>query len=403
MSGQGREDNAAQSAFCPLGHEPDASRLKISSHETADQAEAWFHSLLDTAADGIIVTDDSGRILAFNKACEDLFGYSADEITGQGISKIMPRSEAVHHGRHIARYLETGKKRIIGIGRDLEARHRDGTQFPIELSVGEANTNTGRQFIGIIRDTRSRKKAEARHRRLQGELEHLARVSAMNELGTAIAHELNQPLTAVMLYMQAATRAAAKTGLDESIREILEKAATEAERAGKILRGMRRFVEKREVERREVAIHEVIHEAIDLMAQSLVERSIEVQFSFSQAEPMVNADPVQIQQILVNLIRNAMDAIRERQDKIIIVETRISGGILEVFVEDNGPGLENDVVPTLFRAFSSSGNGGMGLGLAISRSIARRHDGDLALEHSDGRTGARFKLTLPLIVEPDDG
>ncbi len=395
MSEANRND-AETRGFCPLGHEPHGEKITRSAYETADQAEAWFYSLLDTAADGIIVTDDSGRILAFNKACEDLFGYSAEEITGEGISKIMPHSEAVHHGQHIARYLETGKKRIIGIGRDLEARHRDGTEFPIELSVGEANTNTGRQFIGIIRDTRSRKKAEARHRQLQGELEHLARVSAMNELGSAIAHELNQPLTAIMLYMQAATRAASKSGLDENIREILEKAANEAERAGKILRGMRRFVEKREVERRKVAIHEVIHEAIDLMAQTLVERAIDVQLSFTEGEPMVDADPVQIQQILINLMRNAMNAIGDQEDRRIRVETHVKDGTLELGVEDNGPGLGDEVMPTLFRAFSSSGVGGMGLGLAISRSIARRHEGDLALGEATRLGGARFDLTLPL-------
>ncbi|HHK74359.1 MAG TPA: PAS domain-containing sensor histidine kinase, partial [Rhizobiales bacterium] len=185
--------------------------------------------------------------------------------------------------------------------------------------------------------------------------------------------------------------------------EILEKAANEAERAGKILRGMRRFVEKREVERRPVAIHEVIHEAIDLMAQSLVERSIDVQLSFVKGEPMVSADPVQIQQVLINLIRNAMNALQAQNKPRIMVETGIKDRILKLGVEDNGPGLDHEIVPTLFRAFSSSGGGGMGLGLAISRSIARRHEGDLVLGKAGQLGGARFDLTLPLITGPDDG
>ncbi len=384
-----RKDTAAAAKTDIQEHKPD--------HKSADQAEAWFHSLLDTAIDGIIVTDDNGYILAFNKACEELFGYSSSEIMGQGISKIMPRSEAAHHGRHLTRYLETGKKRIIGIGRELNARRRDGSEFPIELSIGEANTNTGRQFIGIIRDISWRKQSEARQRQLQHELEHLARLSAMNELGAAIAHELNQPLTAIMLYMQAATRNANSSGLDDDIRDILEKAASEAERAGKILRGMRRFVEKGEVERRAVSIDEVIHEAVDLMSQSLIDKGIELHFSLDEKGRQVNAEPVQIQQILVNLIRNAVDALKHAAEKKILIETLVRDKTIEVAVEDSGPGLDEDIRPNLFRAFSTSGNGGMGLGLAISRSIARRHDGELTAAASSGDRGARFILSLPLM------
>ncbi len=396
--------------ICPLGANhplPDTERqngnqgekINIQDHKTADQTEAWFHSLLDTAIDGIIVTDDNGYILAFNKACEELFGYSASEIMGQGISKIMPRSEAAHHGRHLTRYLETGKKRIIGIGRELNARRRDGSEFPIELSIGEANTNTGRQFIGIIRDISWRKQSEARQRQLQHDLEHLARLSAMTELGAAIAHELNQPLTAIMLYMQAATRNAGSSGLDDDTRGILEKAASEAERAGKILRGMRRFIEKGEVERRAVSIHEVIHEAVDLMSQSLIDKGIELHFSLDEkgGQVQVNAEPVQIQQILVNLVRNAVDALKQAAEKKILIETVIRDKMVEIAVEDSGPGLDEDILPNLFRAFSASQNGGMGLGLAISRSIARRHDGELTTAAPQNGRGARFVLTLPLI------
>ncbi len=368
-------------------------------NKTSAQAEAWFHSLLDTAVDGIIVTDATGRILAFNKACENLFGYSAAEILGKGIYHIMPRKEAASHGKHISRYLETGQKRIIGVGRELNARHRDGDEFPIELSIGEADTGSGRQFIGIIRDLRERKKTEARHRQLQGELEHLSRVSAMNELGSAIAHELNQPLTAIMLYLQVAVRQSGAADMDADILDTLSKATNEAERAGKILQSMRRFVEKGEMERRPVDIGEVIKEVIELMRHSLQEQNIRLKFVPPDAEARVDVDQVQIQQVLINLIRNAMAALSAAAEGRIVIEVHKSDGCLEVSVEDNGPGIAEEQVPKLFQAFVSTSAGGMGLGLAISRSIARRHDGDLVLAGESAEGGARFVLRLPLIDE----
>lgn len=371
-------------------------------HKNSGQAEAWFHSLLDTAVDGIIVTDAAGRILAFNKACENLFGYSAAEILGKGIYHIMPRREAASHGKHLSRYMETGEKRIIGVGRELSARHRDGDEFPIELSIGEADTTSGRQFIGIIRDLRGRKQAEARQRQLQGELEHLSRVSAMNELGSAIAHELNQPLTAIMLYLQVAVRQDGASKMDKETLETLSKAAHEAERAGKILRSMRRFVEKREMERRAVDVSDVIKEVIELMRHALQEQKIRLKFLLPDAPAMVSADAIQIQQVLINLIRNAMSALKELKERHILIEASLHEGCLEVGVEDSGPGIDPDKLPLLFQAFASNSTGGMGLGLAISRSIAQRHDGDLTVGESRHHSGARFVLRLPL-VDKDSG
>lgn len=373
--------------------------MSIYEHKTAAQAEAWFHSLLDTAVDGIIVTDAAGRILAFNQACEKMLGYKASEILGKGIYHIMPRKDAASHGKHLSRYMETGEKRIIGVGRELNARNRDGDEFPIELSIGEADTTSGRQFIGIIRDLRGRKQAEARQRQLQGELEHLSRVSAMNELGSAIAHELNQPLTAIMLYLQVAVRQSNAAKLDEAMLETLSKAAHEAERAGKILQSMRRFVEKREIERRPVDISDVIKEALELMRHSLQEQDVGLKFTRPSTPARVNADIVQIQQVLINLIRNAMAAMKGQKDKQILIEAAKQDGCLEVTVADSGSGIDAEKVPMLFQPFASNSEGGMGLGLAISKSIANRHDGDLVLGDTGAGPGARFVLRLPLIDE----
>ncbi|MGA7426152.1 MAG: PAS domain S-box protein, partial [Rhodoplanes sp.] len=173
-------------------------------------SDAQLLSVLDTAADGIIIIDARGVVITFNKACERLFGYSAAEVIGQNVKMIMPSDLARVHDNYINNYLTTGERKIIGIGREVKGQHRDGTLIPVHLSVGEASTSAGRQFIGILRDLRARNESEQRLNQLQTDLVRMARVSAIDEMGAALAHELNQPLTALMLYLQAVERACAK-------------------------------------------------------------------------------------------------------------------------------------------------------------------------------------------------
>jgi two-component system sensor kinase FixL len=314
---------------------------------------------------------------------------------------IMPADYARAHDRYMSNYMETGVRKIIGIGREVRARHRDGTEFPVELSVGEAKTPVGRQFIGIIRDLRSRKEAERRVNELQADLVHIARVSAMDEMGAALAHELNQPLTAIMLYLQAATRTLARAeqaGEPPSIKAfkpVLEKAVHEAERAGNIISRMRHFVEKREPQRRECDVNGLIAEACELIL--LGQRNpprIRRQFDADLPHPIV--DPVQIQQILVNLLRNAIEVLRDRPDPTITITTDRANDVLRITIADNGPGLPPEMLPTLFKAFSSSKRTGMGLGLSISRTIAQNHSGDLTVDPGGSGMGATFVLHLPI-------
>src|SRR4051794_17677001 len=197
-------------------------------------SEARLSSVLDTAVDGILVINDRAEILVYNKACESLFGYAPEEAIGQNVQLIMPADYADAHDSYVGNYMRTGRRKIIGIGREVRARHKDGTEFPVELSVGDAPTPDGRQFIGIIRDLRLRKEQERRVNELQADLVHIARVSAMDEMGAALAHELNQPLTAIMLYLQAATRTLARTGGSAAFNaaafsQVLDKAVHEAE------------------------------------------------------------------------------------------------------------------------------------------------------------------------------
>ena len=362
-------------------------------------SEARLSSMLDTAVDGIVVIDEQARILVFNRACERMFGYTSAEMLGQNVKAIMPSGYAKAHDRYVASYITTGVKRIIGIGREVRGRHKDGGEFPAELTVGEAATPEGRQFIGILRDLRPRKEAEHRLSQLQGDLLHMARVSAMDEMGAALAHELNQPLTALMLYLQAAVRANEKVARGERFsdetRIILDKAVGEAERAASIIQRMRQFVEKRDPVRRLVLLGPLIDDAIEL---TLIGNwpPVHIRREVAPDLPLVLVDPIQIQQVMVNLVRNAIQAVKGVDAAEIVIMAQDLDDKVEIVVEDNGPGIPAASLPGLFKAFAAGGRNGLGIGLAISRSIAQNHGGDLIADPGGNGRGARFVLHLPM-------
>ncbi len=386
----------------PGADRPDQGEVDVPD-QSPTVSEARLLSVLDTAVDGIIVIDDRARVLVFNKACEDLFGMAAADVVGRNISILMPPEFAAEHDTYLSNYLHTGERRIIGIGREVRGRHVDGTVFPIELSVGEATTPEGRQFIGVIRDLRPRKAVEQRLNQLQAQLVQMARLNAMDEMGAAVAHELNQPLTALMLYLQALARKL-KSGdaeIEPAVTEILGKASREAERAGSIIQRMRQFVEKREPERQPVDIRRLIDEALEVTLLGDDGATVEVVRDEATDIPMLDVDPIQIQQVLINLIRNGIEAVKLREERWIRIALRIRDGRLLAEVEDSGPGIPAETARNLFKAFSTSKKTGLGLGLAISRSIAQNHGGDLIAEPGGGGRGATFVLSLPLGATAD--
>ncbi len=360
-------------------------------------SDSQLASVLDTAVDGIIVIDEAGHILMYNKGCEHLFGYSAAEVLGKNVTVIMPVEYAREHDQYLMDYRRTGDRKIIGIGRDVKGRHRDGAIFPIHLSVGEAQTSGGRQFIGIMRDLRAREESELRLKELQMNLVRMARVSAIDEMGAALAHELNQPLTALMLYLQAVERACAKmsTAMPTSVMAILEKAVREAERAGSIIQRMRQFVEKRDPVRRLLDLNPLIEDALELTILGS-RPGTRIQRALAPDLPRVMLDAVQIQQVVVNLVRNALEACRGSDTPEVKVSTRRTPDGVAMSVQDNGPGISPEVAAGLFKAFSSSKSKGLGLGLAISKTIAQNHSGDLKVDPGGNGQGARFTLELPL-------
>jgi two-component system sensor kinase FixL len=311
---------------------------------------------------------------------------------------LMPEEHAARHDAYLEIYRRTGERKVIGAGRQVHARRKDGSIFPVELSVGEAETPDGRQFTGVLRDVSARTESERRLNELQADLIRLARISALDEMGLALAHELNQPLTAIMLYLQAASREVERAQPESRASMILDKARREAERAGAIIQRMRQLGEKRAPDRRPCDLNAIVEDAVDL-TQIGHDRSVRIVRDYEEGLPLVEVDQVQIQQVVVNLMRNAFEALRDRGRGEIVVSTRLDGRGVLFSVMDNGPGIPPERLTDLFQAFKTGKRSGMGLGLAISRTIIQSHGGEFLVDPGGGWQGARFVVRLPLRSE----
>ncbi|MCW5717627.1 MAG: PAS domain S-box protein [Bauldia sp.] len=364
---------------------------------------AFLQSVLDTVPDAIMVIDDHGILRSFSPAAERLFGYAEREVTGQNVSILMPSPHRQNHDGYLAKYRATGERHIIGIGRVVAGKRRDGTTFPLELSVGEINGPGGRFFTGFIRDLTERQAAEARLQELQSELTHISRLSAMGEMASTLAHELNQPLSALANYLRGARRLLDRPLDDLSmVTGALDKAAEQALRAGDIIRRLRDFVARGEEQRAIEPVTKLVEEASALALVGAKEQGIRVSFRLDPRAPSALVDRVQIQQVLVNLIRNAIDAMAQSPTRELVVATRlVEGDMVEISVSDTGPGLEPAIAANLFQPFQTTKAQGMGLGLSICRTIIEAHGGRIGVDPPAGG-GATFRFTVPSSVAGDD-
>lgn len=369
--------------------------------------ESHLRSILSTVPDAMIVIDDQGMILSFSAAAERLFGYTEAELRGANVNILMPSPDRERHDNYIRRYLETGEKRIIGIGRLVFAQRKDGSTFPMELSIGEASGEAHPLFTGFIRDLTERHKTEERLESLQSELIHVSRVSAMGTMASTLAHELNQPLTAVANYVEAIRDMLAKPEPDDipMIREALDDTAKEALRAGHIVRRLRDFVARGEVEKTIENLPILINEAAVLGLIGAREKAVEPRFDLDPYASPVLVDKVQIQQVLINLIRNAVEAMADGPVRQLTVSSRPDvPGFVRVVVADTGPGISPEVAAQLFTAFVSTKAEGMGLGLSICRTIVEANGGRIWAQPGEmGGTEFHFTLVSAKAGDRDDG
>ncbi len=297
---------------------PDLGIAKIAS------ADALFHALISTAIDGIMVIDEKARVQVYNPACERLFGYKRDEVIGHNVDMLMPEPYHSEHDRYLERYRNTNVPHIIGIGREVVGRRKDGSTFPMYLSVGQGEVSGQRIFVGIVSDISERHARDKRIQELQSELLHVTRMTAMGEMTSALAHEINQPLTALLNYTGAARHMAESLGKPGAkLVDVLNRAIEQTERAGLIIRRLRNFIEKREPVRAKEDINKVVEDAISLGHSGFRDTGIKWTLKLQPGIPLVLIDKVQIQQILVNLIRNATEAMSGLDKRQLSIATAV--------------------------------------------------------------------------------
>ncbi len=363
---------------------------------------AEFDALLDAAVDAIVAIDDQGRIIRFNKAAEEMFGYQASEVADKPLTILMDTRDARAHQGFVERYLRTGAKRILGRGREVMAMRRDGSVFPASLSVGEARSPQGLRFVGLIRDLTREKEAEEEALRHREQLMHASRLTTMGEMAAAMAHELNQPLSAIATYTAACQRLLNQG--DEARAEVmaaLKEIGVQAHRAGEVIQRMRDFTRSRESLRKVTQLDLLIDEVRPLAELDAKANDVELTIDIDPELPPINADRVQIQQVILNLLRNGVDAMVDvpKGRRALRLHARSDGAkSVRVEISDEGHGVPEEVRTRLFTPFFTTKDTGMGMGLAISRSIISAHGGKLDCSNNSGG-GATFFFTLPTALE----
>jgi two-component system, LuxR family, sensor kinase FixL len=365
--------------------------------EALKTRESHLRSILDTVPDAMIVIDGYGIIQLFSTAAERLFGYAEQEAVGRNVSELMPEPDRTRHDSYIARYRSTGERHIIGIGRIVTGKRRDGTTFPMHLSIGEMQSEGKVYFTGFVRDLTEHQQTQARLQELQSELVHVSRLTAMGEMASALAHELNQPLAAISNYMKGSRKLLAGSADPNApkIENAMDRAAEQAFRAGQIIRRLRNFVSRGESEKRVESLSKLVEEAGALGLAGAREQNVQLRFSLDPEADLVLADRVQIQQVLVNLFRNALEAMAHSpRRELTATNFKVADDMIEIVVSDTGSGFHDDVKPNLFQTFFTTKETGMGVGLSISRSIIEAHGGRMWAE-DNASGGATFRFTLP--------
>jgi two-component system, LuxR family, sensor kinase FixL len=381
-------------------------RTRIRSRRHAKEVrarEAHLRSILDSVPDATVVIDETGMIRSFSAAAERLFGYTESQAAGRNVGMLMPSPFREEHDNYIKRYLETGEKRIIGIDRVVTGQRKDGSTFPMKLEVGEMQSGDGRFFTGFVRDLTERQRTERQLQELQTELARISRLTAMGEMASTLAHEVNQPLTAVSNYLQGCSRLLETIDHPNAtkVRDALAATTTQTLRAGHIIRQLRDFVTHAESEKQPENVNDLIEEASALALIGAQEEGVKARFKLDPSLPPVMVEKVQIQQVLINLMRNAIEAMEASERKeLLVAAAPVPPGKdgkgkpkVEITVADTGSGISETIADQLFQPFVTTKPDGMGVGLSISKRLVEAHGGRISAEQNPGG-GTIFRFTL---------
>ncbi len=374
--------------------------LNESTHQQTPikDANAKLNALLDAAVDALIVINGKGNIELFNSAAQKMFLYTTQEVLGKNIKMLMPAPYREEHDGYLSSYLATGETKIIGKGRNVKGKKSNGEEFPIFLSVGEVKESSHKQFVGIIRDISEQEKNRIEAQQSRERLTHVSRLSSMGELAAGIAHEMNQPLSAISSYAQASKRLLQSTTQDNTLKVVtaLDKICDQAIRASDVIDRLRTFVKKRVAQRESVDLNSLILETVNLakVDTRILDHEVILELSLDK-KPNLSADPVQIQQVLLNMIRNGIDAMEHLKGAPLRIYSQwLSDDIIEVSVIDSGHGLDEESSNNIFNPFFTTKESGMGMGLPVSQTIIHAHGGRIYFAPSQP-SGCVFSFSLP--------
>ncbi len=381
-------------------------RTRLRSRRSAKEVrarEAHLRSILDTVPDATVVIDETGIIHSFSAAAERLFGRKEVDVTGKNVSMLMPSPMREEHDAYISRYLQTGQRRIIGRDRVVTGERKDRSTFPMKLEVAEMRSGDQRFFTGFIRDLTDRQKTEKQLQDLQAELARLSRLTAMGEMASTLAHEVNQPLTAISNYLQGCNRLLESIEDDKvaMVREALGATTQQTLRAGEIIRQLRDFVTDQETIRHPENINDLVEETSALALIDAKDEGVTPSFQLDTSVSRVMVIKVQVQQVLLNLMRNAIEAMEGCDPKVLLVSTEQSSTdmtktgepMVQVTVSDTGTGISEQIAEKLFQPFITTKADGMGVGLSISKRLVEAHGGHMWVEQNP-KGGTVFRFTL---------
>jgi two-component system sensor kinase FixL len=362
------------------------------------EAQELFQLATEASPSGILLVDDQGRIILVNAHIEELFGYEREELIGKPIELLVPERFATEYAARRAEFLGAPEMRPADAVGEVSARRKDGTEFPVEVGLNPIQTPHGILVLATVADISQRKFAEEEARRQREQINLLTRLSLLGEMTASLAHELNQPLSAIMSNANAAMQYIANRKLDPAqLHEILTDVVADGQRAHNIIHNVRDAIKKGRAIRGRINLNDVVRGVSRMISADAAAQSCKVEISLAEDLPAIEGDPTQMQQVLINLVRNALDAMRDtplNRREVEIATNYDGNATVHVAVRDHGCGISETVGERLFEQFFTTKEEGLGMGLAIVRSIIEAHGGRIAAENVDGG-GARFYFNLP--------
>jgi two-component system sensor kinase FixL len=375
----------------------ESRRIAVLAADEARQAEEWFRRVFDTAPNALILADSDGTIRLVNSRAELLFGYAHGELVGLGLKTLLPHFDS---GGAPAEGFERSADSFIDMFRELHSRKKDGTEVPVEVGMAVMSARDGTFVLASAVDITERRRSELELGRQRNELAHLSRLTTIGELAGSLAHELNQPLTAILSNAQAAQRLLERNPADiVEIGDILHDIVESDLHAGEVIRRLRTMLRKGEEKVEPLDMTEIVQDALKLARSDLLNHGVAVTADLADGLPPIDGDRVQLLQVLLNLVLNGIEAITKAptERRELFFGTGLTAGDrrVHVWVGDTGAGIPKERIETVFEPFYTTKETGMGLGLSVCRTIIKGHGGIIEATNDPGR-GATFHLYLPV-------